>query len=721
MNRTTDMATGVRPTQVTASVSAIDPAWAQSLLQALADAIPDPVFAKDRVGRYLLLNEAAASALGRSGGDVIGLDDRALFSPGVAAMLMANDRVALDAGRSEQYQETVASDGVTRTHLVTKSPFFDASGAVAGLVCSAKDIENSGAIRESHTARLTAVIRMQEAVADPALGTDEVLARVVERTMELLAADGAMAYIEENGLLVCRAAVGTTACLSGRSLEITTTFSGRAYSESVALRCRDAQTDRRVVDSALYHELKMRSALAVPLRGGLQTIGVLTVAHKQPDHFSDEIFQALILIGGVLSAALGRAEVFERNRRLLTERTATLDALGASEERFRSAIHAAGLGVWDWHIATNVVTWLGHHEEIFGLPVHSFDGRYETFMAAIHPEDRDGVQQAMNDALRLRTEYSHLHRVVWPGGAIHWILGRGEFQYDAEGTATRMIGAVMDVTDRRNLESQLLQAQKIEAIGQLAAGVAHEINTPIQYVADNLRFLEEAFRDLNELLALHREGAPTEALATRWQQLDGDFIVSQVPLATAQGLEGAERVASIVRAMKEFAHPGYDAMAQVDLNRAVSNTVSVSRNEWRYVADVDLELDPLLPLVPCLQGEIQQVVLNLIVNAAHAIADAGRDEKGRIVITTRVAGSQAEIVVQDNGTGIPEEVRTRVFDPFFTTKEVGRGTGQGLALAHDTVVKTHGGSLDFSTEMGKGSSFTVRLPLERPTPQEGVA
>jgi PAS domain S-box-containing protein len=716
MERPVDVATGLLSTPAAASVSPLDPASALSLLQALADASPDPVFAKDREGRYVLLNQAAAEALGRPIEAVLGQDDRALFAPEVAATLMANDQVALGMGRSEQYQESILSAGVIRTHLVRKSPYFDATGAVAGLVCTAKDIGDEGQAREGRAAQLTGIIRMQEAVADPALGVDEVIRRVVERTMDLLEGTGASAFLEQNGELFCPAAAGVVAGVEGHAIEISTTLAGRAYLESVALRCRDTLTDRRV-DGGIYRQLNIRSVLVVPLRGGLQTVGVLSLIHEEPDQFSDEAFQALILIGGLLSGAIARAEAFARNQKLVSRLTTTLDALSANEERFRSAVDAAELAVWDWDLVVGEIAWLGHCDELFGIEVPRFGARFDNFMGTVHPDDQAGAVEAIEAALATHTEYSHSQRIVWPDGSVRWIMGRGKFHRDAAGAPVRMVGAALDVTERRRLEGQLLQAQKIEAIGQLAAGVAHEINTPIQYVADNLRFLEDAFRDLNELLTLHREGAPVEALATRWRQLDGDFIVAQVPLATAQGLEGAERVASIVRAMKEFAHPGREDMAPVDLNRAVSNTVSVSRNEWRYVADLELELDPGLPPVPCLQGEIQQVVLNLIVNAAHAIADAGREEKGRITVTTRTAGTMAEIVVQDSGTGIPEAVRARVFDPFFTTKEVGRGTGQGLALAHDTVVKKHGGSLEFSTEVGKGSSFVVRLPLERPTTQ----
>jgi len=193
-----------------------------------------------------------------------------------------------------------------------------------------------------------------------------------------------------------------------------------------------------------------------------------------------------------------------------------------------------------------------------------------------------------------------------------------------------------------------------------------------------------------------------------------EYLADEVPKAVQQGLEGVGRVASIVSAMKEFSHPGAKEKAHVDLNHAIETTVTIARNEWKYVADTELDLDPQLPPVPCLPGEFNQVILNLIINAAHAIADVvgdGSRGKGTITITTRRQNNEAEIRIQDTGKGIPEKARDRVFDPFFTTKAVGKGTGQGLAIAHSVVVDKHGGSIAFETAEGKGTEFVIRLPL----------
>jgi len=294
-----------------------------------------------------------------------------------------------------------------------------------------------------------------------------------------------------------------------------------------------------------------------------------------------------------------------------------------------------------------------------------------------------------------------------------------------------VIGVGADFTRMTALERQLATATRLESIGQLAAGLAHEINTPIQYVSDNALFLADSFTDVLEALrsianlARGAEQAPgpgsgaptTEDLRVRLglvvDGLDLDFLASEIPDALEQTLEGVARVAEIVRAMKEFSHPG-QGRVDTDINRAVESTVQVCRNEWKYVAEMRLDLDPALGLVPCYEGELKQVILNLVVNAAHAITERREQTDdpalGRIEITTRRDGELIRISITDTGTGMDETTKQRIFDPFFTTKDVGKGTGQGLAMAHSCIVGRHGGSIDVVTRPGCGTTFHVELP-----------
>jgi PAS domain S-box-containing protein len=298
-----------------------------------------------------------------------------------------------------------------------------------------------------------------------------------------------------------------------------------------------------------------------------------------------------------------------------------------------------------------------------------------------------------------------------------------------KGKETSILGLTIigaDITDRIKFEAQLNQSQKMEAIGQLAAGIAHEINTPTQFVGDNTRFLQDAFDDLIQACSLYKEsikaaksgtltGERIKDLENHVAELDIDYLEDEVPQAILQTLKGIDRITHIVQAMKIFAHPGGAEKEPVDINKEIEKTITITRNEWKYVAELITDYDATLPAVHCHRAEFNQVILNLIVNAAHAIADANGDqppERGTIKISTTLSGEWAEIRISDTGIGIPDEIRYRIFDLFFTTKEPGRGTGQGLAIAHSVIVEKHGGKIDIETEDSQGTTFVIQLPVD---------
>jgi PAS domain S-box-containing protein len=278
--------------------------------------------------------------------------------------------------------------------------------------------------------------------------------------------------------------------------------------------------------------------------------------------------------------------------------------------------------------------------------------------------------------------------------------------------------SIRDVSKRRELQAQIAQSQKLEAIGQLAAGIAHEINTPTQFIGDNLRFLNDSFRDINRLLAAAQAAAGCAgADADAWAEvrsllstIDYRYLGEECPLALTQSLDGIERVAKIVYSMKEFAHPDRKEKGAVDLNRIAASATTVCRNEWKYVADLTLDLAPDLPSVQGFTGDLGQVLLNLVVNAAHAIQERGNG-RGSIVVRTRAVEGGAELAVVDDGAGISDQVQPRVFEQFFTTKPVGKGTGQGLSLVRRIVVEKHGGRVWFTSKVGVGTTFFVFLPM----------
>ena len=296
---------------------------------------------------------------------------------------------------------------------------------------------------------------------------------------------------------------------------------------------------------------------------------------------------------------------------------------------------------------------------------------------------------------------------------------------DVKGNVSGFMGIARDISERKNIEEQIKQAQKLESIGQLAAGIAHEINTPIQYIGLNVQFIKDSFDDITHVLNKYhillkyiKNNKDIEPLLAdiehTVEERELGYLMEEIPKAISQSTDGLNHVYEIVVAMKQFCHPGIEDKKEVDLNELIKNGIILSRNKWKYVAEIETDFDSCLPFVPCRQGEIKQVILNLIINAAQAIEEVveeGKKDRGKIKISTSCDGKWVEIRVSDTGKGIPVDARSKIFDPFFTTKDVGKGTGQGLAISYSVVVNNHGGTIGFETEVGKGTAMIIRLPV----------
>lgn len=372
-----------------------------------------------------------------------------------------------------------------------------------------------------------------------------------------------------------------------------------------------------------------------------------------------------------------------------------------------------------------VIRWNAKAEEVLGIAAAEVAG--STLCADSVPWDWGkvslGLERCRRELVSVRIDDIAFKR---PDGKDGYLGMTVNAVVDGGGQCLGFTVMGADITERKALMSQLQQSQKLKSIGQLAAGIAHEINTPTQYVGDNTRFLQEAFEDLvlilnsyGRLLAAVKSGEVSDETIREidgcLEEMDFGYLVQEIPAAIAHTLEGVERISKIVRAMKEFSHPGREEKVPLDINKAIESTITVARNEWKYVAEMQVEFDHSLPPVPCMPGEFNQVILNMIINAAHAIADVIAQKpggKGLIRIRTARVGNAAQILISDTGTGIPPEIRARIFDPFFTTKEVGRGTGQGLAICYPVIVEKHGGAIEVESEVGRGTDFTIRLPLE---------
>lgn len=413
------------------------------------------------------------------------------------------------------------------------------------------------------------------------------------------------------------------------------------------------------------------------------------------------------------------------NGRIVQAENATAFAheVGRARQRLHEAQKIARMGSIEIDSVQGLFSAGEGASKILGLIPGRGPHPVDAILVNIHPDDRERVKLAFLDAdggstdVEFRIEIGDGHRVL------HARAG----ETADEGLS---IITLQDVTARRAAEEEragmirrIAESERFEALGTLAGGIAHEINTPSQYVGDNLEFLASAFPDLLDVIQgclnvidtlrgrkeFSQAVAQVDALS---QEADLDYLRRELPTAIEHSRDGVRQISSIVLAMKEFSHPSEKEKSFVDLNHALENTLTISRNAWKHLALADRQLDSAIPTVPCLPGEMNQVFLNLIVNAAQALAEAGRTpDAGRITVSTSVEGEQAVIRIADNGTGISADIQDKIFNPFFTTKAVGKGTGQGLAIAQDIVVVKHGGTIDFETVLGQGTTFTIRLPL----------
>jgi len=306
---------------------------------------------------------------------------------------------------------------------------------------------------------------------------------------------------------------------------------------------------------------------------------------------------------------------------------------------------------------------------------------------------------------------------------------------DEGGEIIGTFGITRNITERMlaeklrgEMEEQLRLAQKLESIGRLATGVAHEINTPTQFIVSNLHFLNDAFTKIKTILAQYHAlrivaadspacAAAVEAALALENEIELQYLSDEIPVCLRQSLDGLDRVARIVASLNELARTNSSQATPVDLNRLIEAAITVSRHEWKYLAEMISELDPNLPSVPCIVDEFNQIMLKLIMNAAQAIGDTLKKsgtQSGRITVRTRHAPPWAVVEVEDTGAGIPEEIRSRIFEPCFATKALDQGTGQGLALVREVVVNHHHGRIDFVSELGRGTSFILKLPLATP-------
>jgi two-component system, NtrC family, sensor kinase len=405
-------------------------------------------------------------------------------------------------------------------------------------------------------------------------------------------------------------------------------------------------------------------------------------------------------------------------QRLQWEVLAANTALRASEARFNDIAERIDQGLWVRTADGTQCLYINKaFETIWGRSLEDMNALH--WRDTVHPDDRLLAHESYMKHQRDSADYSLTYRILRPDGECRWIENRAFAVRDEAGQLLRMSGIARDITQQLQIEQDLRLSQKLESLGQLSAGIAHEINTPCQYISDNLVFLQDSFLGLQPVLESVRgllelagaAGVETSEQKMLFKNADVEFLLEEIPAALQQSQSGMQQIKKIVQAMKRFSHPGNEKV-YTDLNETIANTVTVARNEWKYVAEVELQFEAAMPQVYCLPSAINQVILNIVVNAAHAIADVVKDgELGKIIISTRVVNNMAEIMLRDSGSGIPDHVKAKIFDPFFTTKQVGKGTGQGLAIAHKVICEDHKGTIKVDSVVGESTTFTILIPV----------
>lgn|GEM_PF-423624 len=398
-------------------------------------------------------------------------------------------------------------------------------------------------------------------------------------------------------------------------------------------------------------------------------------------------------------------------------------ALKKSEKKFRAIIENSNDAIY--LLQNNQFVLVNKRfTELFGLNKKDVLAKNFDFMSLVAPESKKLIADRLKNREKGIIPSPQYEFFAINGDGQKLLLEVSTTEIELE-TGIAVQGVLRDITEKQQLEVQLRSAQRLESIGQLAAGVAHEINTPVQFIGDNLNFIKPGIVDLikltSEMEKVINQGTISEedkqTINEKIKDIDVEYLAEEIPNAINETIDGVDRVSEIVRAMKEFTHPGKKEMSPTNINKLLSDTIVVAKNEWKYVANLTTEFDENLPPVMCLAGELNQVFLNLIINSSHSISERltemeGKD-RGEIKISTLLENNNVKIIFRDNGKGIPEEIKDRVFDPFFTTKDVGKGTGQGLAIAYNLIVEKHFGKISFESEVGKGTEFNITLPLHQ--------
>jgi PAS domain S-box-containing protein len=681
--------------------------------------LAEPYCAFDLDHKLIYLNPAAEVLLGRSSAALLGLNQQDIFGPEITGQIKQQEE-ARAQGRATVYEaEGRDVEGRVVTYLITGSPLHDEAGIVVGSCGVIRDI--TARHRREQEAEHRSQLTLAMAQSMRALLTQADFNQALRDTLQnigltLNARSGALFHRDAAGVFhpthewqdeadLLEARVVRHSDIDERRFPW---WLGQLQKHRLLyIPSPESLPPEAVLERRAMAVLDISSLLGMAIVYGGRQQGFVTFENpKRIEHYSPQDLSLLMMLSDVFASSLNRQQT-ERERSLL------ITAVEQSE---------ASVVITD---ATGTILYLNPaFERITGYSRREAIGRNPRILKS--GKHDDAFYKAMWDNISMGLTWNgELVNRRKNGTLFHESVSISPVQ-NASGETTHFVAVKRDLTHERQLESQLRQAKTLEAVGRLAAGVAHEINTPTQYIWDNIAFVRDSLDSLLPLVgkALHgavrlsacEEGTQlAEEILAGTIGLDLDFLLDEIPRALAQSQEGVQRVTSIVQAMKEFSHPGSSSKQAGDINRMLRSTMLVARSEWKHVATIELDLAQDLPEIACLVADLNQVFLNLITNAAQAIGETGAGQgevpKGKITVRTRQRDQEILIEVEDTGGGIPADVLPNIFTPFFTTKEVGMGTGQGLAVAQNVVVDKHQGRIEVETHESISSIFRIFLPL----------
>ncbi|MEG4997087.1 PAS domain S-box protein [Microcoleus sp. B4-D4] len=665
-----------------------------NLLVTVINSTPTALFVKDIHGCYIMLNDAGASIIGKSVGEIIGRDDSELFPPEIASNIRKTDRQIVTAGKTQVIEEELPIKGNLRTFLSTKNAYRDGQGNISGIVSVARDITES----------------KQAEIANRSL------AAILEATPDFVGIcdlEGRAVYINKAG----RKMVG---------IDENADVSNRQVAEFTAASARSA----------------LKGAIATAVSEGFWS-GETTFVSAS----GLEIPVSQVILSH--SASDGKLAYISTIARDMSDRKQAEQALRLSEERYRSLIAATAQMVWMTDADGKPIAPL----EWMAYTGQSLEEDKDYWIKSVHPEDRDRTIQAWMRAFETKSLYEVEHRLRAADGSYRHFWVRAVPVLAADGSVREWVGTHTDISDRvqvlaameqsatqyrqqaiqlekalRDLhetQTQLIQTEKISSLGQLVAGVAHEINNPISFIYGNITHASKYATDLLGLLHLYQEKYPNPLpeIVEAAEDIEINFLMEDFPKILESMKVGADRIRDLVVSLRNFSRLDESQMKRVDIHEGIESTLLILQhrlkaNAARPAIKIIKEYGTF-PKVECYPGQLNQVFMNLITNAIDAIEEYNSKHSSKeiysrpntIRISTSADSDMATIRIADSGMGAKQEFIGKLFDPFFTTKEVGKGTGLGLSIAYQIIVEKHRGKLQCLSASGEGAEFAIEIPI----------